>query len=101
MGFWQRLGFGSLHEERASGLAQPQEWMHDAFGGAPSPSGKRVTVDRALSLSPVWSAVQIISEAVAQCPLKVYRDVDGQPVPAEQHQAWRYLHDKPNQFTPA
>ena len=96
------LGFrgGSQVEER-SGLANPEGWMWDAFGTNTAPSGQRVTVDKALSLSPVWSAVQIIAEQIGQLPLKVYRDVDGERVLAKNHRSWRLLHDKPNEFTPA
>jgi len=101
VGFWNWLGFGSDTPEQRSGLQSPQGWMFDAFSTTPSPSGQRVTVDKALSLSPVWAAVQIIAEQIGQLPLKVYRDVDGDRVPATGHRAWRLLHDKPNDFTPA
>jgi HK97 family phage portal protein len=101
VGFWNWLGFGSDTAEERSGLQNPQGWMFDSFSTTPSPSGQRVTVDKALSLSPVWAAVQIIAEQIGQLPLKVYSDVDGDRVLATQHRSWRLLHDKPNDFTPA
>lgn len=87
--------------ERRSTLANPDNELMDALGGISTPSGQRVTVDRIVGLSPVWSVVRLVSEAVAQCPLKVYRDVDGEPQLATQHRTWKYLHDLPNAFTPA
>lgn len=89
-----------------SGLANPQGWLTDAWTSNRAPSGKRVTVQSALGLSPVWAAVSLIAEQVGQLPLKVYRriddpDADVQRVEARSHRAWRLLHDKPNSSTPA
>jgi HK97 family phage portal protein len=90
-------------EQRAleSGLASPSDWMFDALLTTRSASGQRVTVANAMGLAPVWSAVTIISEQVGQLPLKVYRQVDGERVEAREHRAWKILHDKPNDVTPA
>lgn len=85
----------------SSGMATPQSWLDDAFGSALTPSGKRVTVQSAMGLAPVWAAVSLISEQVGQLPLKVYRQVDGERVEARSHRAWGLLHDKPNEHTPA
>jgi HK97 family phage portal protein len=89
-----------------SGLANPAGFLTDALGAFTAPSGQRVTVEKALGLSPVWSAVSIIAEQVGQLPLKVYRrfeDPEGESerVEARQHRSWRLLHDKPNASTPA
>jgi phage portal protein BeeE len=89
-----------------SGLANPAGWLTDSLGAFTAPSGKRVTVEKALGLSPVWSAVSIIAEQVGQLPLKVYRELrrPGRRVSASrrgQHRSWRLLHDKPNASTPA
>ncbi len=85
-----------------SGLAVPSQWMFDALATAATPSGKRVTVDKALGLSPVYAAVSIISEQVGQLPFKVYRRLDdGQRVEARTHNAWRLLNQRPNSATPS
>lgn len=99
MAFWNR----SKRETRAatSGLMYPSDWLSDALGTVTAPSGKRVTVQTALGVAPVFAAVSMISEQVGQLPLKVYRQVDGDRVEARQHRAWGLLHDKPNAFTPA
>jgi HK97 family phage portal protein len=97
MAWWNKL-----KRETRSGLASPSEWMFDALGASATPSGQRVTVDKALGLSPVYAAVSIISEQVGQLPFKVYRRLDdGQRVEARNHNAWRLLNHRPNSSTPA
>jgi len=102
MALWrQALGLPEKEEHR-TGLASPDGFLIEAFSGTPSPSGQKVTVQRAIGLSPVWSAVRVIAEQIGQLPLKVYRDVgDGQKVEATGHRSWKILHDKPNEYTPA
>jgi HK97 family phage portal protein len=98
MNLLERLVKGA---EYRSGLANPQGWLVDAMSGAPSYSGKRVTPQSSVGLHTVFSAVTYISDAVAQLPLKVYRDLAGETVEARDHRAWRMLHDKPNPVTGA
>lgn len=104
MGLWHKLLYGGTSiEQRAapSGLATPQVWLADALAGAAAPSGKRVSVQSAMGLAPVWAAVSIIAEQIGQLPLKVYKNVDGEDVEAQGSRGWRLLHDKPNSHTPA
>ena len=82
-------------------LANAQDWLVEALAGSAPASGQRVTAQKALGLSPVWAAVSIIAEQVGQLPLKVYRDLDETRVEARDHRAWRMLHAKPNDETPA
>lgn len=104
MGFLDRVIRGA---EYRSGLATPQGWMLDAFGGSRTVAGQRVNVHTAFGLSPVFSAVAMIADAVGRMPLKVYREVadpagdDAERVEARQHRAWRMLHDSPNPYTPS
>lgn len=99
-GFLENLARGS--EFRAlSGLASPAGWLADAFGGPLTNSGKRVTTSNALGLTAVYAAVTMISETIGMLPFKVYRQLDGNPIPATVHRSWRMIHDKPNSFTPA
>jgi len=52
----------------------PQYWVDQLFGGGGSTAtGIEVNEDSALSYSPVWAAVSIISGAVGMLPLPVYR----------------------------
>lgn len=96
MAFWNRK------REKRSTLANPDSELLDALVGPVTSSGKRVTVNGALGLAPVWAAVSLISEQVGQLPLKVYRDLgDGEREEAKSHRSWRLLHDRPNSQTPA
>jgi HK97 family phage portal protein len=98
-----RKRLDSLEEEfrATSGLANPAAWLTDALSTRPI-AGQRVTVDTALGLSGVWSAVTLISETLGMLPFKVYRsDTNGDPLEASQHRSWRMLHDRPNEITPA
>jgi HK97 family phage portal protein len=99
MDFLSRVIKGA--EYRSSGLALPQTWLLDAIGGPVSASGERITVDKALGVAPFNAGVRLLSGAVSTCPLKVYRDVNGESVSARDHRAWRMLHDMPNPLTPA
>ena len=95
------MAWWNLKRETRS-LANPSDWMFDALGSSVTPSGQRVTVDKALGLSPVYAAVSIISEQVGQLPFKVYRRLDdGQRVEARSHNSWRLLNHRPNSATPA
>ena len=98
MSLLARLAGGA---EYRSGLAFPQDWLLDALGGPMTASGERITVDKALGVAPFNAGVRLISGAVGMSPLKVYRDVNGEKVPAREHRAWRMLHDMPNSLTPA
>jgi HK97 family phage portal protein len=96
------VAFWNREKRSASGLQYPSDWLTDAIGGPVASAGTRVSVSSALGLSPVWSAVKLISEDVGQLPFKVYRDLgDGQKEEARSHRSWRMLHDRPNSFTPA
>lgn len=97
MAFWNKK-----RSEQRSTLANPDDALLDAFGGRPSASGKRVTVQGSLGIAPVWAAVSLVAEQIGQLPLKVYKALDDEDrVEARSHRAWFMLHDKPNEFTPA
>lgn len=102
MAFWSKKRDVEERSETTSGLAIPEQWMFDLLGnGLTAPSGERVTVQKALTLVPVWAAVRIISEQIAMLPLKVYREIDGEKTEAVDTPRWRLLHDMPNANTPA
>ena len=83
-------------EKRAS-LANPDEFLIRAFGGAKSNSGVSVTPDSALSNTAVLAAVERLSRAVATLPLMIYRRLpDGGRERDTSHRLWSKLHDAPN-----
>lgn len=66
-----------------------------SFGGA-TYSGKKVSVEKALGLVPVYNAVSQIAGAVGSLPLMVYERDERYRKRAEDSDAWRLLHDEPN-----
>lgn len=79
-------------ETRSATLSAPPTWLIDALNPGGKLVGKPVTVDTALGLVPVYSAVSLISGAVATLPLIVYKGDERQ----EKSKEWRLLHDSPN-----
>lgn len=95
MGLVDRIVAGA--ERRDWTLKEPPDWLWDAWGGGSrSYSGKRVNVDNALGLIPVYCCVTLLSSAVAQCPLIVYRGEGGSRERARNVPQWGLLHDGPN-----
>lgn len=90
-------GRASLENPRVplSSLVDNDVW-ESVFGERwGSDAGESVGVDRALSLSPVWMAVKMISGDCSKIPLKIHRrrangggkDID------RTHPAWRFIHN--------
>jgi HK97 family phage portal protein len=66
--------------------------------GQATSSGVHVTAERALALPAVYSAVRVITDAMAQIPLILYRRTDdGGKERANVHPLYRLLHRKPNE----
>ena len=79
-----------------SGLSNPADWLINAFAGATTQSGERVTIKNALGLIAVFAVVADISQTVGTLPLKVYRMVGDVKTETPEHRAWRMLAEKPN-----
>lgn len=59
----------------------------------------RVTPDTAMQVPAVIAAVSVISQSIAQLPLKLYeRAEDGNKTVAKDHPLYTILHDQPNDF---
>ena len=82
---------------RASGAYQPEEWFFQSVTGATrSDSGVSVNADTAMTYSSVWQAVNIISQAVSQLPLEIYkRDARDDRERRRDHAAWVLLNVSP------
>lgn len=62
-----------------------------------STAGKNVTESSAMQMTAVYSCVRVLSEAVAELPLHVYKyRSDGGKEKAIDHSLYRLLHDDPN-----
>lgn len=72
------------------------------FGVPSSASGVAVTAETALRNSTVYGCVKVISEAVAQLPLRLYRRLpDGGKERATDHPLDSLLNEQPNDWTSA
>lgn len=85
-------------EERAATLSEPPAWLMSALGvGGKTASGRKVSVQTALGLVPVFSAVSLISSTVGSLPLIVYRRTPEGRERATGHRSWMLLHSSPNE----
>src|SRR5215204_5239642 len=88
-------------EERAnptSGLVNPSPWLVDFFtGGNPTPSGKRVTPDAALSFTAVYACVRALSEPVGSMPFHLYKKQGNSRIQVENDPRASILNEFPNE----
>ena len=92
------MGIGSLFESRSTLLSSPINNFLELIGV--TKSGVNVNENSALSLSPVWAAVMLISNTMALFPLPVYKRVTGRFVErAPEHALYDLIHDAPNPET--
>jgi HK97 family phage portal protein len=83
-------------------LRNPEQWFIDYFGGGKSSAGVTVGHRSALSYTPFWAAVRIISGTIGALPFKVYRRLeDGGKEPLSQHPVYWLLHERPNDYVDA
>lgn len=83
----------------AEAFARPQSFSTFPFNLRASATGSLVTVDTALELIPVYSAVNLIASAIGSLPCKVYSLADRSE--ARSSRQWRMLHEQPNEETAA
>jgi HK97 family phage portal protein len=101
------MGLGSGLKQRLRNWLGVQElssyngsWWGALFGGGDnrSSSGITITVDRAMQVSAVFRCVNILANAMASMPLKLYmRTPDGKEI-ASDEPLYRVLHDRPNKW---
>ena len=90
MSFLQQLfgGGGSVHTPYGGGVL----WS----GGYSTDSGSSVSEWNAPTIPAVYACVGIISDAIAQLPVKVYRDSNGRREHMTGHPVERLLNERPN-----
>jgi HK97 family phage portal protein len=81
---------------KRSTLRDPADWALEAFGGATTASGVRVTGEGALGIPSVFAAVSIIAETIGHFPVKLLRTSGGKKDEDRTHPLWSVLHDLPN-----
>jgi HK97 family phage portal protein len=82
-------------ETRSVSISVPPTWLMEALNPGGTLIGKPVSVQNALGLVPIYSAIQLISGTVATMPLKVYRTVNGETTETSGPVA-ELLHYQPN-----
>lgn len=66
------------------------------YGGEPSPSGVVVNEFTAFKFEPFYSAINLVSQDLGTCGVKVYGDDGGRKAPARDHYLYPILHSQPN-----
>ncbi len=76
---------------------EPEKWFL-GLGGSRSSSGVAVTEESALRFAAVYACVRVLSESVAQIPLKVYERLgNGGKAEVKRHPLYELLHLRPNE----
>ena len=82
-------------DELPGDRGETSDFWYQAIPGA---AGGRVTPDSALALPAVYAATRIITDAIMQIPLILYRRTDGDGKErATDHPLYSLLHDDPNE----
>ena len=78
-------------ENPAMSLQDPDTWR-DIWGSSTAEAGESVNVDKALTLSPVWMAVKMISGDLSKIPPKIYeRLAEGGKKEDTLHRAYQFV----------
>lgn len=87
-------------QHNKSGTAQPESWLLNALGGAPSATGLSINSTTAMRVSAVFAAVNLIAQDVAKLPLlvKEINPEDYSTSPRYDHPLYRLLHVRPNRW---
>lgn len=80
----------------AEAFSRPQSFSTFPFSMRAAATGQVVTVDTAVELIPVYSAVNLIASAIGSLPMNVYSNAEPR-TEAQGSRQWRMLHDQPNE----
>ena len=91
-------------EDPQTSLANADDWLYEAFGAISTPAGVTVSRQTALTHSPFWRGVTLLSRDVGKLPFNVFRTVsnpDGQDGKERDrnHPASFLLRKRPNAYT--
>lgn len=75
---------------------QPANWLVSLLGGGTTVAGVPMDERTAEGIPAIYACVHVISETVAQLPLKLYRKEGKGKRPDEDHPLYRVLHDLAN-----
>ncbi|MDD5006482.1 MAG: phage portal protein [Candidatus Omnitrophica bacterium] len=88
--------------ERRSGMANPEKWLKDFFGGRESHSGIAVNETSALSSTAVFACIRLLSDTLASLPCPVYkRKIPRGKERAQDYPLYKLIHTRANPIMPA
>jgi HK97 family phage portal protein len=88
--------------ERRSGIANPEKWLKDFFGGRESHSGIAVNETSALYSTAVFACIRLLSDTLASLPCPVYkRKIPRGKERAQDYPLYKLIHTKANPIMPA
>lgn len=92
-----------LMRSALSGIATPEKWVEDWMrGGSVNSAGIRVDQDTALTYSPFFAGVRVLSEDLATLPTFLYERLQPRGKQrATDHPLYALLHDQPNDMMSA
>jgi HK97 family phage portal protein len=89
-------------ERKSSTISAPAPWLFELFGATVTAAGKNISPQSALRSPAVACAVRVVTEAVGQLPVHVYRrGLEGARDRDIDHPAHALLHDQANDWTSA
>lgn len=103
-GFFAKVfgGFEAKSDVRMAVTPDQLAALISGFGGGESSSGEHVTHETAMRCAAVFSCVGVLSESVAQLPLKLYREIKGGGKEVvKDHPLHRLLNRQPNEWMTA
>lgn len=89
-----KLNFWPFNRKASSSY----DLFREIYGGLKSSSGKSVTLDNAVQVSTVLACARVISEGIAQVPLKLMRENGRERLPAKDHPLYDVLSVKANSY---
>lgn len=70
--------------------------FREIYGSRMAKAGVAVNWHTAIKVATVLACTRVIAQGIAQVPLKVFRDANGQKNPATNHALYYLLHNQPN-----
>ena len=88
--------------ERRSGVANPEKWLKDFFGGRESHSGITVNEQSALSSTAVFACIRLLADTLASLPCPVYKRLNPRGKErATSYPLYKLIHTKANPIMPS
>ncbi|MFA5385777.1 MAG: phage portal protein [Eubacteriales bacterium] len=88
--------------EKRSGVANPEKWLKDFFGGRESHSGITVNEQSALSSTAVFACIRLLSDTLASLPLPIYKRLNPRGKErATSYPLYKLIHTKANPIMPS